>query len=168
MKHTPLILGLALACGAGAASATVEVRFVEPAKYSDVRNNFGFDRSEDVLKDIQQHFRELGDKELPGKDLLIEVTDVDLAGSIEPVGRNMEMLRVMRSTGRPAIRLRYVLRENGRDLRSAEVRLSDLSYQDGMNRYSSSDPIRYEKRMMDDWFRREFLADVQTVGKLGR
>eukprot|EP01137_Pigoraptor_chileana_P019038 Opistho-2@79491 len=89
-KTTELMAALALALSAGIAAAAVEVRFVEPEKYSDAGDFAGYRDREQTLKDIQAHFRELGDKLLPGKDLLIEVTDVDLAGSVEPVGRRME------------------------------------------------------------------------------
>jgi len=167
-KTTELMAALALALSAGIAAAAVEVRFVEPEKYSDAGDFAGYRDREQTLKDIQAHFRELGDKLLPGKDLLIEVTDVDLAGSVEPVGRRMEMLRILRSTGRPAMELRYVLREGGKEIGSGTARLSDMSYLESSNRYSSSDPIRYEKKMMDAWFRSEFTVDGQTVSKNGR
>jgi hypothetical protein len=159
-------LGLTLSCAA--ASATVEVRFVEPDKYSDAGDRWGHNDREQVLKSIQAHLRQLGDKRLAGKDLVIEITDVDLAGELEPVGRYREMLRVLRGTGRPAMELRYVLREDGKDLRQGNARLSDLSYLDGFNRYAPSDPIRYEKRMIDEWFSSEFAPVPQKVGQARR
>ena len=166
-KFTKLTAALALVLGCSLASAAVEVRFVEPDKYSDVSDFAGVRDRDLVLKDIQAHFRELGDKQLPGKDLLIEVTDIDLAGQVEPFGRRMDMLRVLRSSGRPAIELRYVLSEGGKELRQGKARLSDLGYLDRMNRYSSGDLIRYEKRMMDDWFRQEFGSEERRLGRAG-
>lgn len=167
-KKTPrLLAALALTLTATWASAAVEVRFVEPDKYSDIGDFAGYRDREEVLKEIQAHFRVLGDKLLPGKDLLIEVTDIDLAGNVEPVGRRMEMLRIMRSTGRPAMELRYTLSEGGKEIRQGKARMSDLNYLDSSNRYSSSDPIRYEKKMMDDWFRKEFAADGLKPGRDG-
>jgi hypothetical protein len=32
-----------------------------------------------------------------------------------------------------------------------------MMYQQQLNRYSSGDPLRYEKRMLDDWFKKEVL-----------
>lgn len=146
----------ALALAAGAASAAVEVRFIEPDNYVDVRSN-SRDR-EQVLGALDAHLRQLGDKQLPGKDLLIEVTDIDLAGEVEPRGRLMQEVRVLRNITRPAMSLRYVVSEGGRELRRGEARLSDLGYLDRANRYFESDSIRYEKRMLDDWFKVEFAA----------
>lgn len=159
---------LSLAIAAGGASAAVEVRFVGADNYSDVGQFEHLRNRDEALDAIKAHLVALGSHYLPGKDLVIEVTDVDLAGVVEPVGRRMEMLRVLRPTGRPAIELRFVVREGGREVRSGQARLSDMSYQFGFNRYSDHDPLRYEKRMIDQWFGDEFLPAGQRVGKVGR
>ena len=144
----------ALTVAVGSACATVEVRFIEPEKFADLRE-VGRDRDH-VLKGLSDHLHTLGDKQLPGKNLLIEVTDIDLAGEVEPYGRRMQQVRVLRSVTRPAITLHYVLSEGGRELRRGDARLSDLAYLDRFNRYFEGDDIRYEKRMLDDWFKQEF------------
>ena len=144
----------ALSLAAGSCWAAVEVRFLEPEKFADLRE-VGRDR-EQVLKGLSDHLHALGDKQLPGKDLLIEVTDIDLAGEVEPYGRPMQQVRVLRSVTRPAISLHYVLSEGGQELRRGEARLSDLAYLGRFNRYFEGDDIRYEKRMLDDWFKQEF------------
>ena len=146
-KTTKLMAALALALSAGIAAAAVEVRFVEPEKYSDAGDFAGYRDREQTLKGIQAHFRELGDKLLPGKDPHRSPRSADPC---------------------PAMELRYVLREGGKEIGSGTARLSDMSYLESSNRYSSSDPIRYEKKMMDAWFRSEFTVDGQTVSKNGR
>jgi hypothetical protein len=54
----------------------------------------------------------------------------------------------------PMIQLRYSLVQNGAVIASGEERLRDMSYLDRRlyNRYSSGDPLRYEKQMIDEWF----------------
>jgi hypothetical protein len=37
-----------------------------------------------------------------------------------------------------------------------------MNYQDGFNTYSGSEPLRYEKRMIDRWFKTEFAATVAS------
>jgi hypothetical protein len=148
---------------AGLAQADVEVRFVEPKGFSDLQDDFGFNRL-DVLKGLEAHFVASVAKRLPGKDVLIEVTDVDLAGAIEPVGRRMQWLRVLRNVTSPSIQLRYEVREGGKVVLNGEARLRDFSYLDGFNGYSSGDPLRYERRMIDRWLEREF-GDKITVTK---
>jgi len=146
-----------------AASAAVEVKFITPEKFSDVRDsNFG--RSE-TLAGIEAHLQTLAATQFgtaaSGKDLLVEVTDIDRAGELEPWGREMREIRVLRTIGRPAITLRYVVSEGGHELRRGEARLSDLSYLDRSNRYPAGEPIRFEKRMLDDWFSKEFAVAVK-------
>jgi len=151
-----LVVALVILCGPALAATAVQVRFVEPDKFVDA-GDIGRDR-ERVLKEIQAHFVAQGDKLLPGKDLAIEVTEVDLAGHMRPVGPNMQMLRVLGPTGRPMISLRYVLSEGSTELRRREVTMSSLDYHGGISPYSGGDSIRYEKQMIDAWFRSEFAA----------
>lgn len=167
-RSVAVAAALSLGMAAGLASAEVEVRFVGVDNYSDVGQFEHFRNRDEALDAIKTHLVALGNQYMPGKDLVIEVTDVDLAGVVEPVGRRMEMLRVLRPTGRPAIELRFVVREGGRELRSGQARLSDMSYQLGFNRYSDGDPLRYEKRMIDQWFGAEFLPAGQRVGRVDR
>jgi len=157
MKYRWIALGLlALAT---AARADVQVDFVQPEKFSDIKDNNGF-RQTDVLKDIQAHFIEQAGKCLPGRDMRIHVTDVDLAGEVEPFGRRMQWLRVMRTVTLPYIAFNYEVIEGGKIVRQGEVKLRDMNYQDGFNNYFSSDTLRYEKRMIDRWFKDEFSARV--------
>ena len=150
-----------------AASATVEIKFITPEEFSDVRDS-GFGHSE-TLKGIEAHLQALAAAQFgaaaPGKNLLIEVIDIDRAGQLEPWGREMQEIRVLRTVGSPSIKLRYAVSEGGREVRRGEARLVDLSYLDRLNRYSSGDPIRYEKRMLDDWFGKEFAAAPVVAAK---
>jgi hypothetical protein len=145
-----------------AAPGAIQVRFVEPEKFSDLKDNSGFRRL-GVLKEIEAHFVEQAARRLPGQELRIEVTDVDLAGEVEPWGRRGEWLRVMRTITVPGIHLRYELLQGGQVVRQGESQLRDLDYQSGWNAYSSGDPLRYERRMIDRWLDREFGAAVATV-----
>lgn len=171
MNKQALVKAVVLAISAlwvSAATAAVEVKFIAPETFSDVRDS-GFGRSE-TLAGIAAHLQTLAAAQfalaVPGKDLLIEVTDIDRAGELEPWGRDMREIRVLRAVGRPAISLRYVVSEGGRELRRGEAKLSDLSYLDRLNRYSSGDPIRFEKLMLDDWFSKEFaVAPVVAATK---
>jgi hypothetical protein len=160
MKYRWIALGL-LAL-AGAARADVQVKFVEPEKFSDIKDNNGF-RQKDVLKDIEAHLIEQVGKYLPGRDVRINVTDVNLAGEVEPFGRRVEWLRVMRTVTLPSIAMSYEVLEAGKVVRQGDVTLRDMNYQDGFNGYSSSDSLRYEKRMIDRWFKEEFNPKVAAT-----
>ncbi len=143
-----------LALGA-AAQADVTVNFVSPDKFSDIKDNNGF-RQTAVLKDIEAHLIEQAQKYLPGRNVRFDVTDVDLAGEVEPFARRVEWLRVMRSVTVPSVEFSYSVSDGDRQLQQGEVRLRDMNYQDGFNSYAGGDTLRYEKRMIDRWFKDQF------------
>lgn len=160
-------LGLAsLTLVAVAAQADVTVNFVNPEKFSDIRDKDGFQQPA-VLKDIEAHLVAEAQKVLPGRNVRFDVTDVDLAGEIEPVGRRAQWLRVMRSVTSPAMTLKYEVRDGDKVVAQGEAKLRDMDYQNGFNTFSDSDPLRYEKRMIDRWMERELsprlgLAPTRT------
>jgi len=164
MKKTAVMVGLF--CAAGGAMAGVDVRFVSPDKFIDI----GRDESQQqqVMQGLEAHLKALGSKQFTASQtLLIEVLDVNLAGEEHPIPSRGAMLRVLRAATPPSMQLRYTLSEAGVVLRSAESRLSDLGYQDGINRYQGSDALRYEKAMVDGWFKTEF-SGVLDVAKTSR
>lgn len=160
MNYRWIPLGL-LALSA-AAQADVQVNFVKPDTFIDIKDNSGF-RDPDVLKDIEKHLVEQAQKYLPGRDVRINVTDVDLAGQVEPIGRSWTWVRVMRTVTLPSISLNYEVRDGDKVVKQGEATLRDMNYQDGFNSYFSGENLRYEKRMIDRWFKGEFSAKVATA-----
>lgn len=157
MKYRWIALGL-LALSA-AARADVQVNFVHPEKFSDIRDNNGF-RDESVLAELKAHMVKEAAKLLPGRDVRFDVTDVNLAGEIEP-WRHGQWIRVMRSVTPPAITLSYEVLDGGNVVQRGEATLRDIAYQDrNIAPFFSSDPLRYEKIMLDGWMQREFNAKV--------
>jgi hypothetical protein len=161
MKYHWIALSL-LTVAAAAARADVKVTFVNPEKFSDIKDNNGF-RQPDVLKDLEAHLVSEAAKVLPGQDVRFDVTDVDLAGEVEPFGRSGQWLRIMRTITSPAIVLKYEVLEAGKVVRQGEAKLRDMDYQNSFNTFSSGDPLRYEKRMIDRWMEREFTPKVAAA-----
>jgi hypothetical protein len=155
-------MALALIALVGVAHADVQVRFTDPSKFSDIKDNDGFSRPE-VLKDIEAHLVAQASKRLPGRNIRFEVTDVDLAGEVEPVGHGGRWLRVMRSVTSPSLSLNYEVLEAGKVVQQGQARLRDLDYQSAFNVYSGGDPLRYERRMIDRWLDREFSPAVAAA-----
>jgi hypothetical protein len=140
-----------LVLGASMASAEVKVTYVEPDKFVDLPFS-PWDR-EDVLKRFTTHFNKLGERLPQGQDLTIEVTDIDLAGREYPSLRSGRDLRVMQGMADwPVMHLRYSVTQNGAVLKTGDAKLSDMSYQQRISRFSDGDSLRYEKRMIDEWF----------------
>ena len=145
--------GAALVLGAGHAVAAVTVTFTQPENYVDMP--FAPWEKDTVMKDLQGHFNKLGAKLPQGQDLKVEVLDIDLAGQIEPRSRGTHDLRILRGRADwPTIQLRYSIESQGKVVKSGEARVNDMNYlQNHINRYSANESLRYEKRMLDDWFK---------------
>ncbi|MBY0240555.1 MAG: DUF3016 domain-containing protein [Burkholderiaceae bacterium] len=156
-----LATGAALTAGAALAGATVT--YIEPDKFIDVPFS-PIDR-ERVLKELTDHFTRLG-KQLPaGQDLTVEVTELDLAGRIEPTRRSGNEIRLLTGGADwPRMHLRYRLTQNGQVLNSGESDLASLNYLQEMNRYGSSETLRHEKQMIDAWFGKTFNVEVKRRG----
>ena len=150
---------LVLAATTGAAWAQVSVSYVKPDEFIDMPHG-QIDR-ERVLKEFTQYFATF-DKKLPaGQQLKIEVLDIDLAGRLWPRRSGGDDIRIMNGGADwPHMKLRYTLEENGAVLRSGESDLSNMMYQQRATRLSDSDPMRYEKQMIDDWFEKTILPKV--------
>ncbi len=151
------VLALALLAVMGAAAADVTVQFVKPDDFIDMPRS---ERDRDqILKDLTAHFASLG-KALPAdQDLKITVTDFDLAGRLEPRRWAIDEIRIMRGGADwPHMTVQYTLEQNGQVLRSGTDEVSNMMYQQRMNRYFSNDALRYEKQMIDDWFQKSVVG----------
>lgn len=149
----------ALAAGPALAAGQVELRYTQPEQFTDIGLGH-HDRSHN-LRILGEHFTRLGQSLPEGQVLQLEVTDVDLAGRIEPY-RHQE-LRVLRgSTDWPRISLRYTLKAGGTILAQGEDHLSDMNYLFPRHRKLEHQPLPYERRMLEAWFKERFSA--QTAG----
>ena len=146
-----LALSGLLALAAGAASADTTVNYIQPDRFSDLP--FAPWEREQVLKDLTAHFAKLGAQLPPGQNLRIDVKDIDLAGRELP-NRGPRDLRIIKSNGVdwPRIDLHYTVEGNGQVLRSGDAQLRDMAFMDRIGRYSDGDNLRFERRMIDDWF----------------
>ncbi|MGG7607381.1 DUF3016 domain-containing protein [Massilia sp. BKSP1R2A-1] len=146
-----------LALGAaGAASAGVTVNYVQSDKFSDLP--FTPWEREEVLRTLSDHFAKLGKELPPGQELSVEITDIDLAGREYPNRRAGGDLRVLQGTADwPRIELNYTLSANGQVIDSGKARLADMSYMSRPVRGFDTDSLRYEKRMVDEWFNKTIL-----------
>ncbi len=158
-KRLAAALVLLAAAVLPAQAGEVEVKFIEPDKFSDAGRS-RLDR-ERTLKGLGDYLQALG-RELPeGQTLRLEVTDLDLAGNLEPFGwRRMDEVRVLRGRADwPHLNLRYTLQAEGRTLKTGDAHLADLSYMYALRgRELGQGDLAYEKRMVRRWFDETFAA----------
>lgn len=145
-----------LATGASAhAAGSVQVSFVKPDSFADVRD--GAHRAQDHLAVLQRHLEEVGAPYLAqGQTLKIEVLDVDLAGEVSHSVRANDV-RVLRGRADwPRLQLRYTLEAAGAAPRTGTATVSDMAYLQRMPALYANEALPYERRMLEEWFKAEF------------
>jgi hypothetical protein len=137
----------------------VAVSWSDPAQFSDLR--FSRNRWEagrgDWVRQLAEHFRSSATRQLqPGETLQVNITDIMRAGSYEPWhGPNMDHVRFIRDRYPPSMTFSYTLTgADGQVLAQGDARLRDLGFMMG-NSPTDTDPLRFEKRMIDNWLRRD-------------
>lgn len=146
----------ALLVAAIPAAAAVSVQFVQPDDFTDVPR--GQIERDHVLDVLQRHFTALGAKLPAGRNLKVEILDLDMAGRTDPGRRSMKDVRIVRDQADwPSMRVRYALEAGGNVLVRGEESVSDLNYRTPRADYRNDKELQYEKKMIDDWFARTFL-----------
>jgi hypothetical protein len=175
----PLLLGAALALGACASPGTsmlsaeapralpaqgpVSVSWADPATFSEIRNSANRQASAQGtwLQDLAEYMRRQAERRLPpGDTLQLTILDVQRAGQYEP-WRDIRMqdTRVVRDIYPPRMTLRFrQLDASGKVVAEGERKLVDPAFLINVPSGSDSDPLRFEKGMVDSWVRREFPA----------
>lgn len=139
----------------GAPRSTVEVQFVQPAKFTDFRI-YGRDAQWSAsyfASQISDDLRPALERKVPGGKLTLRFTDIDLAGHYP--SRGGSSVRVVRGQIRPArMSFAFVLQDSsGRTLASGSTRITDNSSPSMAQHPKRSEPLYYEKRMLERWLR---------------
>ena len=151
------------------AEGPVQVQWNDPAGFTELRysrNRWEAQRGDWVTK-LAEHLRKRATGQLPdGQQLAVTLTDIKRAGDYEPWhGPQMDQVRFMRDIYPPRISLQFTLSDaQGRVIDQGERKLVDNAYLYGSTRQSDTDPLRYEKRLLDDWLRRELREERATAG----
>lgn len=134
---------------------TVDVRWTDPAQFSDIRYSTNRREAErgDWVVQLAEHLRQRALKRLPaGERLEVEITDIRRAGSYEPWhGLAMNDVRIMRDHYPPRMELHFQrIGADGQVIEEGDRKLMDAGYLMGSSSFGS-DPLRYEKAMLDRW-----------------
>lgn len=142
--------------------SAVSVDWTDPAQFTELRfsgNRWESQRGNWVVQ-LAEHLRETAEKRLPAGDRLeVNITDIARAGHYEPAGMRMDSIRIMRDIYPPRMELAFRhIDANGRVVSEGQRKLRDSMYLSNSSIIGSNDTLRYEKRLIDDWVRREFTA----------
>ena len=171
MKHRVIINGgllltaLSVSIPALANQATIILQ--NPDKFTDIRS--GNASRSTFLNSIQSAFNEelsvLAGKLPKGYKLTINVTNLDLAGEVNPVPMMNagSEFRIMKDIYFPEMTFDYTLSNaTGAVVQSQEkVRIKDMSYLIKLSSLNSNTSFYYERKMFRDWFNKTLLPTVK-------
>ncbi|HZP58773.1 MAG TPA: DUF3016 domain-containing protein [Opitutaceae bacterium] len=139
----------------------VDVTYVNPEKFTDVKDSdVPDDRVRDeYLKELKTHIETHAKEYIPaGWHLNLKITDVDMAGDFEPWrGPQFLDMRIVKDVYPPRIKLEFALTDPaGKTVKEGQRNVTNLSFLNEINIYFPDDQLRYEKALLDYWFRQEF------------
>lgn len=150
-----------------AAEGPVSVDWTDPNQFSDIRhsgNRWAAQRG-NWVEQLASYLQTRATARLPqGERLEVTITDIMRAGQYEPWrSPNLQDARIVREIYPPRMTLTFkrldaqgeVIDEGTRALRNSGFMMSASSV-------GTSDPLRFEKNMIDDWIRREFRAPAEA------
>jgi hypothetical protein len=137
-----------------------EVQFLESEKFTDVRSSLDDQGDRNgYLDQLRDHIAKASAEFLPeGQKLQMTFTDIDLAGDFPP-GRsaNANSVRVMKDIYPPRMAFAYrVTDASGNVVKEGKEELTDPNYMTTMSLTERTDPLRYDKALLSDWFRKNF------------
>jgi len=166
LKMYSMLFVFAAASGSGSANvppSRVQVTWAPEQQLSEVKDtpmHRGWLRPKDWEKALADHIAYRADRVLPpGEQLQVTIDDVKLAGAFEPWrSPDAQDIRFLKDIYPPRMDLHYKLIDaDGRVIREGTGKLRDMAYLQHTTP-TSTDQLRYDKRMIDDWMRREFAA----------
>ena len=145
-----------------------KVTFQNPDEFRDIRStDQSKNRSQKALLNKLSSYIEKLSKDLPdGYSVHIVFTDIDLAGSVDYNFYMSREIRVIRHQDTPKLEFEVQLLKNGQAVSKSNVELKDIAFMDkpvflGLR----SDTLRYEKRMLKEWFESDLTTMIQNWNK---
>lgn len=138
----------------------VSVDWTDPSQFTDIRysgNRWEAAQGNWVVDLATYLQKQAGKKLTNGQQLHVTITDIRRAGMYEPGrGMNMDRVRIIKDIYPPRMTLTFTLKSaDGQVLSEGERKLVDSAFLMGASPLSDTDPLRYEKRMLDDWIDKE-------------
>ena len=168
MKTTILVTAFGLfATGLAAEpAAAVTVNFVDTDKFTDFSDSYSFpERGRPYLiKILSEYITKRAERKLPaGLQLQVVVTDVDMAGEFEPWRMaSSRDIRIVKDLYPPRIDLSFrIVNAEGRVVAEGDRKLRDMGFMYS-GRALDSDPLKYEKKLLERWISRELGSDPEV------
>lgn len=138
-------------------AADVDVKWSNPDKYYDIdpaeehRQHF----KERVFKSFEEHFAEVANWLPENQKLVLDFTNIDLAGDVDFGGSRR--VRVVKDMYFPRMEFSYqLINADNSVVKSENVSLKDMGFLMHSRLKYKGKPFSYEKEMFDDWFKKTF------------
>lgn len=166
---TLLVVAMNLIMVGGVSAASVKVEWQNVEHYRDIDGvtelQSRFEKR--VMDELTAHWEKLGEKLPENYQLAITMTDLDLAGRVEPtygVGGSAYM-RILDDISYPMMSFAFTYRDGAGNIiaENPDVRLKDLGASSNTMRTalkSGKDALYFEKRLMDRWFDKQFKSSA--------
>ncbi len=143
----------------------ISVAWADPATFTELRysrNRWSSERGS-WLTDLAKYMRKRAETQLPAGDhLQLTIVDIDRAGDYEPWrGPGQQDIRIIRDIYPPRMTVQYKRFDaSGQLIAEGERKITDQAFLINATPLNDTDPLRYEKRMIDSWLRRELREPV--------
>lgn len=152
--------GLVLRAAPTLPKASAEVVFFEPEKFTDIRSSANSDGDRNGCLDrLRDYAVSQAAGSLPAAHkLAVTFTDVDLAGDFPPArSARMDDVRIIKDIYPPRFVLSFrVTDATGTVVKQGHRELTDTAFMLNSAFLDRSDTLRYEKALLNTWFREEF------------
>ncbi|MCL1141173.1 DUF3016 domain-containing protein [Shewanella gaetbuli] len=148
-------------------NGVVKIEWQEPDNYRDIKT------SNDIQSRFETRFFETMTKNInkqaektlaPNQTLVMQVTDVDLAGDMRPTfGATSGDLRVVKDLYPPRMNFSYQILEGETVVIAGDEKLRDMSFMQRLNRLNNDRPFTSETIMMQDWLKRTIAPQIEAL-----
>lgn len=132
-------------------AAAINVSFDKTRRWADA--GMAGDEAISNVRDLATYIAGIAKRDLPvDADFNLEILDVDLAGDRRLVGRGVWIRHMDGTADWPTVKVKFRLHVPGRPDMEAVDKISGENYL-SHGESLSYDPMRYEKLMIDEWFK---------------
>lgn len=146
----------------------IKVSWQTPEKFTDIRPSSESKKryQQKVLTAFDNMWSKFAEDLPTGYQLSIVMTDVDLAGDVNPMYRaNHSDIRVIKDIYIPRVKLDYVLTgpQQQEIARGTDVKIQDMGFMNSSTIGSINREFHYEHEMLKKWFKKEILSKVPVA-----
>ncbi len=161
-------LNAALAFIPALAAASLEVSFVDPKSFRDFSvSGLTEERTQPIFeRELARNLGSLVERSLGDRTLVLEFTDIDMAGDIQPWrNRHFHDIRYVEPIYPPRLDFNYAVKDaDGNVILEGSEVLRDIAFMQRIRSPRMSDSFFFETELLRDWVRRDLARKLVDEG----